>query len=116
LYLTFSEYQGWGGKLNEQDFNRLEFVARMKIDCQTQNRLQEEEPVRETVKRLVFELVERGHCGSLDGVETTSLSEGGVSASFESNAGKAEDLIKCFLSGEGLITQGGISFARANRV
>jgi hypothetical protein len=100
LYLAFSEYHAWGGKLTEPEYYRLEFAARMVIDQKTQGRLHDEEPVREVVKRLVFELVERGYCGTLDGKETTSVSEGGISVSYESKTGKAESIIREFLANE----------------
>ena len=116
MYLTFKEYQVFGGKLSELEFNRAEFVARMKIDFMTTNRLRDESPVREVVKRLVFELIERGFCGALDGKEAKSMSEGSLSASFESSKGKAEELIHFFLFNEGLIAQSGISFAKVKRV
>ena len=116
MYLTFEEYRAFGGNLTELEFNRLEFVARMQIDYMTQNRLQDENPVREVVRRLVFELVERGYLGSLDGAEYKSKSEGGMSASFESNKGKAEELIRIYLSGEGALTPSGIAFAKTVRV
>jgi hypothetical protein len=120
--MVFAEYQSWGGKLNESDFNRAEFAARMKIDSLTYNRLHGEDPVREVVRRLVLELVERGYCGSLDGIELTSNSNDGRSQSYESNKGKADALIKEWLAGEEtedgipLITSGGIQFATAVRV
>lgn len=56
-YLTFEEYQNWGGTLDETAFHRLEFKARRKIDRRTFNRLQQDTEIGEPVKRLMFELI-----------------------------------------------------------
>lgn len=121
MYLTFIEYQQLGGKLNEDEYLRAEYAARMKIDYMTGSMLRDEDPVREAVKMLVLELVERVYCGALDGKEKISVSNDGRSYSAESNKGKAEELIKEYLSGENidgepLITRGSIQFARVRRV
>jgi hypothetical protein len=108
-----------GGKLNEADFKRAEFVARMKIDFMTKNRLREDETVRDVVKQLVLELVERGYCGPLDGMEVRSESAGGMSSTYESKQGKAEELILMFLASEDdipLASTDGIQFAKVDRV
>ena len=115
MYLTFAEYQAWGGKLNELGFNRAEFMARMKINALTHNRLENEDPVREVVKRLVFELIERGYTGALDGVEIASQREGGLSATFASKERKAEELIELFL-GDEVSIGGGIEVINVVRV
>ena len=56
-YLTFEEYQTWGGKLDETAFHRLRFKAQRKIDRVTFNRLHEDTEISEPVKRLMFELI-----------------------------------------------------------
>ena len=43
MYLTFDEYQEYGGTLDEAAFYQLEFEARAVIDWWTFNRLQNEE-------------------------------------------------------------------------
>jgi hypothetical protein len=122
VYLTYTEYKSLGGGLEQADFLRAEFAARMKIDALTGNRLREELPVREAVKMLALELVERGYCGSLDGKDYSSVSNDGRAASFESSRGKAEALIKDFLAnetlgGEPLLpARPGIQYAKALRV
>ena len=40
-YLTYNEYQSWGGTLAEMPFNLLEFKARKEIDKYTFGRLEE---------------------------------------------------------------------------
>jgi hypothetical protein len=120
-YLTFSEYKDLGGKLKKPEFNRAEFAACVKINSLTHNRLRNENPVREVVKKLVLELIERGWCGALDGEDMSSKSVSRVSVSLESNKGKAEAFIKECLAGEEidgvpLINSGGIQFSPVVRV
>ncbi len=64
MYLTFEEYQEWGGQQSESAYSRLEYKARMLIDEYTFGRLRNEETIPEAVKRLVFELV--GMLGNMD--------------------------------------------------
>jgi hypothetical protein len=122
LYLEFSEYQSWGGKLSETEFGRAEYAARKKIDSMTSNRLIDEDPIRESVRRLVMELIERKYCGSLKGEDWTSVSNDGRGGSLESNKSKAEALIREYLGEEKteegilLINPGGIQFAGVKRV
>lgn len=56
-YLTFAEYQAFGGARNEAEFARLAFKAQRMIDYMTDGRLKGDPSVSETVKRLVFELI-----------------------------------------------------------
>lgn len=57
MYLTFDEYQEYGGTLDEAAFYQLEFEARVVIDWWTFNRLQNENTYPEAVKRCVFKLM-----------------------------------------------------------
>ena len=66
-YLTFDEYQEWGGKLDETACNRLSYKASRKIDRQTFNRLHNDTEIGEPVKRLMFELI-----GVINNSDTTS--------------------------------------------
>lgn len=56
-YLTYDEYQQYGGTLEETAFNRLSYKASRKIDRRTFNRLHNDTEVSEPVKRLMFELI-----------------------------------------------------------
>jgi hypothetical protein len=140
-YLSYADYTELGGKLfagNELNFNRAEFAARKRVDSLTSSRLQKlfaepetepsepqeepkEEPLLETVKMLMLELIERGYMGKLDGEDYTSESQGRVSVSRETKAGKADKLIKDYLENEylngvPLIDRGGIKFSPVARV
>lgn len=56
-YLTFADYQSYGGELVEPAFSRLEFKAAMLIDQHTFGRLKADTSISEPVKRLAFELI-----------------------------------------------------------
>ena len=111
-YLTFGEYQEFGGKLEETAFHRLSYKAQRRIDRMTFNRLQDDTEIKEPVKRLMFELI------SLVGMNDTtsddyhpaiaSESNDGYSVSFASNTimtnemvdKKADSLIEEYLQFE----------------
>lgn len=57
-YLTYTEYQEYGGTLDETTFNDLEFQAEVQIDWYTFNRLQNDEPVNDRVKKCVYMLMQ----------------------------------------------------------
>lgn len=56
-YLTYEEYQNYGGSLEEPSFERLAYKASKKIDNATFGRLKKEEVISEAVKRLMYELI-----------------------------------------------------------
>jgi hypothetical protein len=54
MYLTYEEYQSYGGKLPEADFNLFEFRARKRIDYWTDCRVQKMASVPEAVKQCMM--------------------------------------------------------------
>lgn len=56
-YLTYEEYQEYGGTLDEATFDDLEFQAEVQIDWYTFNRLQNDEEVNDRVKKCVYMLI-----------------------------------------------------------
>lgn len=59
MYLTFAEYENYGGTLEDETaYAQLEFEARSVIDWWTFNRLQNEESYPEAVKRCMFKLIQ----------------------------------------------------------
>ena len=116
MYLSFQDYQSMGGKLSEPLFVRAEMMARMKIDSLTFNRLhnlEPENPTWEKVRFLVFELIERGYLGKLDGKDTQSESNSKVSVTWKDNSGKADELIQMYLP---MFFSGGIIQGKVLRV
>ncbi|MBR0411062.1 MAG: hypothetical protein IJI25_08690 [Eubacterium sp.] len=56
-YLTYEEYQGYGGDLPDTDFKLFEFRARKKIDYWTDCRVQRMEEVPEAVKLCMMHII-----------------------------------------------------------
>ena len=57
MYLTYAEYQTYGGTLDETTFNDLGFEACCIVDWYTFRRLVNDNEVSENVKRLVYRLI-----------------------------------------------------------
>lgn len=61
MYLTYSEYQDFGGTLDETSFNDLEFDAESTVNWYTFNRLQKPEWAealdKPELKRCVYQLI-----------------------------------------------------------
>lgn len=57
MYLTYAEYQTYGGTLDETTFNDLGFEACCIVDWYTFRRLVNDDTVSENVKRLVYRLI-----------------------------------------------------------
>ena len=78
MYLTYTEYQAYGGQLDEATFSDLEFEASGIINWYTFRRLVNDETVDEAVKRCVYHLIKeldmRNKAMTL-GKETTTSSE-----------------------------------------
>ena len=58
MYLSYSEYQKYGGKLDETTYNEYAFEAESVVDYYTFNRLKNDTVVSEPVKRLIFALID----------------------------------------------------------
>lgn len=58
MYLSYSEYQEYGGKLDETTYNEFEFEAESIVDYYTFNRLKNDTVISEPVKRLIFALID----------------------------------------------------------
>lgn len=57
MYLTYYEYQAFGGTLDNATFNEFEFEARALVDWVTFNRLQGQGNYPEAVKRCMYALI-----------------------------------------------------------
>ena len=56
-YLTYVQYQDWGGTLDESAFNLAEIKARSRIDAMTQGRVAYMQTVPERVKAAMMEII-----------------------------------------------------------
>ena len=81
MYLTFEEYIEMGGTLDNATFTRMEFRAIKEIDRYTFNRLQTETTVRESVKRLTYEIIIVAVC--TQGNQVTASNNDGVSQNYQ---------------------------------
>ena len=114
MYLTQAEYTAYGGaELTAVAYSRYEYNARRIIDNCTFNRITEETPVRECVKRLMFELIQlqqrKDDSDAKYGFGVKSMSNDGVSvtlASEPANTSTAQyhresvQLVNTYLNGE----------------
>ena len=57
MYLTYEEYQGYGGTLPQTEFTLAEFKARKVIDYWTDSRVQAMQSVPEPVKLCIMALI-----------------------------------------------------------
>lgn len=121
MYLTFDEYQVYGGTLDETTFNEYNFEAESLINYFTFNRLVNESEISENIKRCAFKLIsiakQRADAFTLGasadgststGASITSQSNDGVSVSynalsasqlFESSQVEMESLVNRYLQG-----------------
>lgn len=79
MYLTYEEYQSYGGTLDETTFNDFEFEAETWIDWYTFNRLQNEDTQDERVKRCVNKLIQLAKMKAdalALGSQTTQITDG----------------------------------------
>ena len=56
-YLTYEQYQAWGGALTEAAFNLAEIRARARIDAMTQKRVAYMREVPEQVQAAMMEII-----------------------------------------------------------
>ena len=56
-YLTYEQYQAWGGTLDESAFNLAEIRARARIDAMTQKRVAYMREVPEQVQAAMMEII-----------------------------------------------------------
>ena len=79
-YLTYAEYQAWGGTLSQSAFNLAEIKARARIDAMTQGRVARMATVPEQVKAAMMETI------TVDGTYSASAqSAAPVAASFSTD-------------------------------
>ena len=72
-YLTYEQYQAWGGTLEEAAFNLAEIKARARIDAMTQGRVAQMASVPEQVQAAMMEIIQ---------VDSTYSAAAPVAASF----------------------------------
>ena len=93
-YLTFTEYQSYGGTLPEASFTLLEFKSRKRIDYLTDSRVQNMAEVPEAVKLCMMCLISLensvGIQAQAESPVVTSFSTDGYSESYGNTLGAAD--------------------------
>ena len=87
MYLKFDQFEMMGGSIPEESFARIEAKARRLIDRATHYRIENETPIRESVKYCAYDLInalyaEESMGGIAAGREIAGMSNDGVSLSF----------------------------------
>lgn len=92
-YLTYAEYQGYGGDLPEVDFTLAEFRARKRIDYWTDCRVQRMAEVPEAVKLAMMHIIKHdgkfGADAQADSPVVASFNTDGYSESYGSASEQA---------------------------
>ena len=106
MYLTYSEYEKYGGMLNEADFGRFAFRAEREIDNATFDRCKSLSQIPKELKQCTYDLIEyiskSTHNGAV--LNVSSVSNDGYSLSFtepKSAAKQIYDIIYAYLSNTG---------------
>lgn len=82
-YLTYTDYQKYGGRLDEATFANYEFRARKLIDNLTHGRVRDDNPQREAVCRAMTVIIDmEARDATYDGREVASMGNDGVSISY----------------------------------
>ena len=66
MYLTYAEYQAYGGTMTEADFTLAEFRARKRIDYLTDSRVEAMEEVPEAVKMAMMTIIKADSAVGVD--------------------------------------------------
>ena len=94
MYLTYEEYQAYGGTLSEADFTLAEFRARKRIDYLTASRVAAMEEVPEAVKLAMLTVIKADSAVGVDAQAETplvaSFSTDGYSESYGSAADRTQ--------------------------
>ena len=113
-YLTYEEYQGLGGTLDQTPFNLLEFEVRRRINMRSQNRLLDAETIPQEVKLCEYKMIEdvgqyiqsiietgNGNVASenTDGYSISYITADKVSGIVKQKGSEMDDIIREYLLG-----------------
>lgn len=90
-YITFAEYQGFGGTVSAESFPKLERKAQHLLDDWTYGRIAKEPEVPDAVKECLAEMVDAISKWG-DGQRLTTFSNGKVSMGFDTSKTEEQDL------------------------
>lgn len=92
-YLTYAEYQKYGGNLPETEFNLSEFRAQKRIDYLTDNRVEGMQEVPEEVKLCMMSLIKVDGKAGVDALADTPLLSSFSTDGYSESYGSAADQI-----------------------
>lgn len=96
-YITYDEYTGLGGIVEQSAFSVIERKAQRLLDYWTQNRIKYLTTIPDEVKEVLTEMINKmAKCN--DGERLTSFSNGKVSMSFDTSKTEEQELYQVALS------------------
>ena len=91
MYLTYEEYQAYGGTLTEGDFTQAEFKARKRVDYLTDSRVAAMEEVPEAVKLAMMSIIRVDGAVGVDARAGAPLVASFSTDGYSENYGSAAD-------------------------
>lgn len=91
MYLTYAEYQAYGGALAETDFALAEFKARKRVDYLTDSRVEAMAEVPEAVKLAMMTIIKADGAVGVDAQAGAPLVASFSTDGYSENYGSAAD-------------------------
>ncbi len=91
MYLTYDEYQSYGGTLSEADFTLAEFKARKRVDYLTDSRVEKMAEVPEAVKLAMISIIMADGAVGVDAQAGAPLVASFSTDGYSENYGSAAD-------------------------
>ena len=91
MYLTYDEYQSYGGMLPEADFTLAEFRARKRVDYLTDSRVENMAEVPEAVKQAMMSIIKVDSAVGVDAQAGSPLVASFSTDGYSENYGSAAD-------------------------
>ncbi|MBQ3304798.1 MAG: hypothetical protein IJH03_09705 [Clostridia bacterium] len=91
MYLTYDEYQSYGGTLPESDFTLAEFKARKRVDYLTDSRVEAMAEVPEAVKLAMMSIIKADGVVGVDAQAGAPLVASFSTDRYSENYGSAAD-------------------------
>ena len=91
MYLTYAEYQSYGGTLSDADFTLAEFKARKRVDYLTDSRVEAMAEVPEAVKLAMMSIIKADSAVSVDAQAGAPLVVSFSTDGYSENYGSAAD-------------------------
>lgn len=91
MYLTYDEYQSYGGTLPEADFTLAEFRARKRVDYLTDSRVEAMTEIPEAVKLAMMSIIKADGAVGVDAQAGAPLVASFSTDGYSENYGSAAD-------------------------